>query len=59
MGIFTAASYQADEANRIDASVRLDWWELSDGRRNETSLSNGAPLRADVQDDRDGIESSA
>ncbi len=59
VGVFTAASYQADEKNRIDASVRLDRWELSDGRRNETSLSTGAPLRADVQDDRDGIEPSA
>ena len=58
-GIFTAASYQADEANRIDASARLDWWQLSDGRRDETSLSTGAPLRADDQDDRDGFEPSA
>ena len=59
VGIFSAASYQANERTRVDASVRLDWWELSDGRRNETSLTTGAPLRADVQDDRDGIEPSA
>jgi outer membrane receptor protein involved in Fe transport len=59
VGLFTAASYQADERTRLDASVRLDWWELSDGRRNETSLTTGKTLRADVQDDRDGLEPSA
>jgi outer membrane cobalamin receptor len=58
-GLFTAASYQADERTRLDASIRLDWWELSDGRRNETSLTTGKPLRADTQDDRDGWEPSA
>ncbi len=59
VGLFTAASYQADARTRLDGSVRLDWWELSDGRRNETSLTNGKTLRADVQDDRDGFEPSA
>ncbi|MGL4400204.1 MAG: TonB-dependent receptor, partial [Luteolibacter sp.] len=59
VGLFTAASYQANERTKLDASVRLDWWELSDGRRNETSLTTGKTLRAEVQDDRDGFEPSA
>ncbi len=58
-GIFSAASYQADALTRIDASVRLDGWQLTNGCRNETSLATGMPLRADDQDDRDGIEPSA
>ena len=58
-GIFGAAAYQADERTRVDASVRLDGWQLTDGRRNETSLSTGAALRTDEQADRDGIEPSA
>ena len=58
-GIFGAAAYQANERTRVDASVRLDGWQLTDGHRNETSLSTGAALRADEQDDRDGIEPSA
>ncbi len=57
-GIFGAAAYQADERTRVDASVRLDGWQLSDGRRIETSAT-GAALRTDDQDDRDGIEPSA
>ena len=58
-GIFGAAAYQANERTRVDASIRLDGWQLTDGRRNETSLSTGAPLRTDKQADRDGIEPSA
>ena len=58
-GIFSAAGYQADERTRVDASARLDGWQLTDGRRNETSLATGAALRTDKQDDRDGIEPSA
>ena len=58
-GIFGAAAHQADERTRVDASVRLDGWKLTDGRRNETSLATGAALRRDRQTDRDGIEPSA
>lgn len=58
-GIFGAAACQADERTRVDANVRLDGWQLTDGRRIETSLKTGAPLRTDYQDDRDGIEPSA
>ncbi|NQX02650.1 TonB-dependent receptor, partial [bacterium] len=59
VGIFSAASFQADEKTRLDASARLDWWQLSDGQRLENSLKTGAPLRQDHQDDRDGFEPSA
>ena len=58
-GIFGAAGFQFDPATRLDASARLDAWELSDGRRIETSLVNGAPLRDDAQEDRDSVEPSA
>lgn len=58
-GIFTAVGYRPDAATRVDASVRLDAWKLSDGRRVETSLMSGLPLRTDMQDDRDGLEPSA
>ncbi len=58
-GIFAAAGYQANERTRADGSVRLDGWQLTDGRRIETSLATGAALRTNDQDDRDGIEPSA
>ncbi len=58
-GIFGAAGYQIDSATRIDASGRLDAWQLTDGRRIETSLADGSPLRTDYQEDRDGVEPSA
>lgn len=59
LGIFGAAAYQVNERTRIDASIRLDGWRLTNGRRNETSLKTGALLRTDNQDDRNGIEPSA
>ncbi len=58
-GIFGAAGYIIDDATRIDASGRLDAWQLTDGRRIETSLADGSALRTDNQDDRDGVEPSA
>jgi outer membrane receptor protein involved in Fe transport len=58
-GIFTAVGFRPDPATRVDASVRVDAWELSEGRRIETSLISGLPLRTDLQDDRDGLEPSA
>jgi outer membrane cobalamin receptor len=59
IGLFSAASYQADEKTRIDGSARLDWWQLDDSRRIETSLNTGALLRNDESSDRDGLEPSA
>lgn len=58
-GVFAAGGYRPDDVSRIDASARLDYWALSDGRRLETSLSTGQPLRVDDQKDRDGLEPSA
>jgi hypothetical protein len=58
-GMFCALAYQPDEATRFDGSVRLDAWRLTDGRREETSLSNGNSLRSDIIGDRDGVEPSA
>ncbi len=58
-GIFGAAGYEADERTKIDASARMDFWQLTDGRRKETSLTSGAGLRSDTYGDRDGIEPSA
>lgn len=53
------AEYRPDEATTLSGSARLDAWCLRDGRRTETSLSTGATLRNERQDDRDGIEPSA
>jgi outer membrane receptor protein involved in Fe transport len=58
-GIFAAAGYQPDDLTQIDASVRLDAWQLTDGRRLETSLVDGSSLRAEFPEDRDGLEPSA
>ena len=58
-GIFAAAEYRPDDLTTVKAGGRLDAWRLSDGRRIETSLATGQPLRVDRQDDRDGIEPSA
>jgi outer membrane receptor protein involved in Fe transport len=57
-GIFIAAGYETDSKTRIDASLRGDAWSLEDGRRLETSLVTGLPLRTNLQPDRDGIEPS-
>ncbi len=59
IGLFSAASYQADEKNRIDGSARLDWWQLDDSRRIETALKDGKSLRNDEISDREGVEPSA
>ncbi len=58
-GVFGAAAYQVDTATRMDFSGRLDAWQLDDGKRIETSLTDGSSLRNDIQDDRSDIEPSA
>jgi outer membrane cobalamin receptor len=58
-GVFSAIGHHLDEKTRLDAGVRLDAWELTNGRRLETALATGAPLRTDRQEDRDGLEPSA
>jgi len=57
-GVFVAAGYETESKTRIDASLRADAWSLEDGRRLETSLVTGLPLRTDIQPDRDGTEPS-
>ncbi len=59
VGIFTAAGFRPDAATAVDASLRLDAWQLTDGRRIEIAPLTGLPLRTDYQEDRDGIEPSA
>jgi outer membrane receptor protein involved in Fe transport len=59
LGIFGMAEHQLDALTELNASARLDAWWLRDGRRIETSLATGAPLRDEHQEDRDGIEPSA
>ena len=58
-GIFATSSWQVRPATRLDASARLDRWELRDGKRIERSLSTGALLRSDFPANRDGWEPSA
>lgn len=57
-GIFCAAGYQVDELTNLNASVRLDAWQLTDARRVEKSLATGSSLREEYPEDRDGIEPS-
>jgi len=59
LGIFGAAGRRIDDRTRIDGSLRLDVWQLTDARRIETSLATGAPLKTQYPEDRDGIEPSA
>ena len=59
LGVFSAIGYQMNAASRVDASLRMDAWELREGRRLEESLSTGLSLREDFQEDRDGFEPSA
>jgi outer membrane receptor protein involved in Fe transport len=55
-GAFATVKYEASPTSRIDASLRLDHWELRDGLRRETSLSTGNLLRDDSSRDRDDWE---
>lgn len=57
-GVFAAAGYEFSATTRLAASVRLDAWRLTDGRRRETSLATGKTLRDDRQEDRHGYEPS-
>ncbi len=58
LGVFTAASYEISPATDLNASLRLDAWQLSEGRRFETSLASGKVLRDERHQDRDGLEPS-
>lgn len=58
-GIFCAAGYKIDDLTRVDGSVRLDGWQITNGKRIETSLVDGSNLRDEHPEDRDGVEPSA
>ncbi len=58
-GIFGSAEFRPDASTSINLAARLDAWWLRDGRRIETSLTNGTVLRSDDHPDRDSIEPSA
>ncbi|MCU0796662.1 MAG: TonB-dependent receptor [Akkermansiaceae bacterium] len=58
-GLFAALDWESSENTRIDASLRIDRWRLSKGRRIERALSNNALLRADFPGNRDDWEPSA
>ncbi len=57
-GIF--AAHRRELGGRWSAHVgaRLDGWRLDDGRRRETVLATGAPVRVDAFVDREGLEAS-
>lgn len=58
-GWFLTATRDVGRDARLDAGLRLDAWQLDDGRRIETSLATGALLRSAHPRDRDGVEPSA
>lgn len=58
-GIFLASQWQATSHTSLEASARLDAWQLTDGTRTETLLADGSILRADSFADRDDWEPSA
>ncbi|MFC7338281.1 TonB-dependent receptor [Haloferula chungangensis] len=57
-GLFTTLGWEITPVTRLDSSLRLDRWSLTDGSRIEKSLTSGALLRQDIFPDRDGWEPS-
>ena len=58
-GIFSTLHWEPAPETRLDASLRLDHWSLSDGKRIERSLTSGNLLLARYAPDRDRWEPSA
>ncbi len=58
-GFFGTARWTPHPGTRLDASLRLDHWELRDGKRIERSLGTGGLLRADFFRNRSDWEPSA
>ncbi len=58
-GVFLASAWQAADRTALDAALRLDAWQLTDGQRTETLLADGSLLRNDSFPDRDDWEPSA
>lgn len=57
-GVFARASHRFASETTLDASARLDLWALRDGERVERRPSNGALLRNERFQDREGFEPS-
>ena len=58
-GAFVGSAWRVSETNRFNINARADQWTMDEGRRIETSLANGALLREERYEDRDGVEPSA
>ena len=58
-GAFVSSAWRMSETNRFNINARADQWMIDEGRRIETSLANGALLREERYEDRDGVEPSA
>lgn len=57
-GLFVRGSQGFPSETQLEASARLDFWELRDGERVERRPSSGALLRDLSYPDRDGLEPS-
>jgi len=55
-GAFTEATWTPQPAVVLTGSARIDYWQLTDGIRKETMISNGTILRNDHYPDRDGTK---
>jgi outer membrane cobalamin receptor len=55
-GIFVSHNRSLAPAWRLDVGARLDAWQLTDGHRTETNLTNGANVRRDRFADRSDVE---
>lgn len=58
-GMFFGSAWRRNERDRFQINARFDHWSIDEGRRIETSLASGVPLRDERYEDRDGIEPSA
>ena len=58
-GVFARSSWEPNAGTLIEASVRADYWNLSDGRRLEFRPSDGSTLSDSRFDDRHRMEPSA
>ena len=57
-GAFARADIETGSGLRLEASARMDYWSLTNGRRVERRPVTGALLRDDPYSDRDGLEPS-
>jgi hypothetical protein len=58
-GLFGGAAWHPDDALRVEAGARLDWWTFTGGSLRERSLVTGLPLADADYPDRDGWEPAA